>query len=228
MSTSEILNPYLNARREWNERYGSYISQAATWRAIAMLAMLLSLISVSGALYLAKQSKFIPYIVEVDQLGRAHAVGPATEGSKIDPRVTKALLARFIENWRNVTMDVTVQKNRAFDLYAHLSTASAAYMTLNEHYQKNDPFKRAQTELVNVEVTSLLKIGEEVWQAEWTETIRSRKGNILHVKHYQSAMTLSYTHQTDNPAQLSSNPVGLFVDELSWSEILNTQGDKQP
>ncbi|PLY12873.1 MAG: conjugal transfer protein [Sedimenticola sp.] len=227
MSTTEINNPYLNARREWNERYGSYISQAATWRVIALFAMLLAIISVSGALYLAQQSKFIPYIVEVDQLGRAHAVGPATEGSKIDPRVTKALLARFVENWRNITMDVMVQKNRAFDLYAHLSTASAAYMTLNEYYQKSDPFKRAQSELVNVEVTSLLRIGEDIWQAEWTETTRSRKGKILRIQFYQSAMKLSYTHQADNADQLSTNPVGLFVDELSWSEILNTQGDHQ-
>ncbi len=227
MSTTEINNPYLNARREWNERYGSYISQAATWRVIALFAMLLAIISVSGALYLAQQSKFIPYIVEVDQLGRAHAVGPATEGSKIDPRVTKALLAQFVENWRNITMDVMVQKSRAFDLYAHLSTASAAYMALNEYYQKNDPFKRAQSELVNVEVTSLLRIGENVWQAEWTETTRSRKGKVLRTQFYQSAMKLSYTHQADNADQLSTNPIGLFVDELSWSEILNTQGDNQ-
>lgn len=227
MSTTEINNPYLNARREWNERYGSYISQAATWRVIALFAMLLAIISVSGALYLAQQSKFIPYIVEVDQLGRAHAVGPATVGSKIDPRVTKALLARFVENWRNITMDVMVQKNRAFDLYAHLSTASAAYMTLNEYFQKSDPFKRAQSELVNVEVTSLLRIGEDIWQAEWTETTRSRKGKILRTQFYQSAMKLSYTHQADNADQISTNPVGLFVDELSWSEILNTQGDNQ-
>jgi type IV secretory pathway TrbF-like protein len=225
MSSSEINNPYLSARREWNERYGNYISQAATWRVIALLAMLLALIAVSGALYLAKQSKFIPYIIEVDQLGRAHAVGPATVGSKIDPRVTKALLARFIENWRNVTMDVAVQKNRAFDLYAHLSTASAAYVSVNEHYQKNDPFKRAQSELVNVEVTSLLKIGDDIWQGEWTETTRSRKGKILRVQHYQSAMKLAYTHEADHADQLSTNPVGLFVDELSWSEILNTQGE---
>lgn len=39
-------NPYLNARREWNERYSSFITTANNWRLIA-------LISSSAALVLA-------------------------------------------------------------------------------------------------------------------------------------------------------------------------------
>ena len=31
-------NPYLAARQEWNERYGSYVKAAATWRTIGIVA----------------------------------------------------------------------------------------------------------------------------------------------------------------------------------------------
>ena len=39
-----IPNPYLDARREWNERYGSYIAQARNWRFAAVVALLLALV----------------------------------------------------------------------------------------------------------------------------------------------------------------------------------------
>ncbi|MHC2395430.1 type IV secretory pathway TrbF-like protein [Bradyrhizobium liaoningense] len=36
-------NPYLAARQEWNERYGSYVTAAATWRTIGIIAMVIEL-----------------------------------------------------------------------------------------------------------------------------------------------------------------------------------------
>ena len=34
-SNPGLNDPYLDARREWNERYGSYISRAKNWRLMA-------------------------------------------------------------------------------------------------------------------------------------------------------------------------------------------------
>ncbi len=223
---SEANNPYLDARREWNERFGSYIAQAATWRFIAVLAMLVAAVAVGGAIYLASQTRFIPYIVEVDQLGRAHAKGTATKASKLDVRIVQAAISDIHENWRNVTMDVEVQKKRVFKLYAHLSTASAAFTTMNTHFQRNDPFKRAVSELVNIEVTSVLKIGEDNWQTEWTETTNNRKGKVINQQYFQSAMKVTYTRETDDQKEINKNPTGIYIADIAWSEILNTKGEK--
>ena len=43
-----IPNPYLDNRREWNERYGSYIAQARNWRFAAVVALLLALVCAGG------------------------------------------------------------------------------------------------------------------------------------------------------------------------------------
>ena len=32
-------NPYLAARQEWNERYGSYVRSAAAWRIVGILGL---------------------------------------------------------------------------------------------------------------------------------------------------------------------------------------------
>lgn len=51
------------------ERYGSYIKERNRWRVIAVINSCIALISVLGVIYIGSQSKFIPYVVQVDRLG---------------------------------------------------------------------------------------------------------------------------------------------------------------
>ncbi|MET0100765.1 MAG: conjugal transfer protein TrbF [Sedimenticola sp.] len=225
MVSKSSSNPYLDARREWNERYGDYISQAATWRMIAIISALVSLMAVGGALYLASQSKFIPYIVEIDRQGHATAVGPAVMASKADERVIMAMLADFISNWRSVTMDIEIQKRQVFDVYAHVSSADPAYTTLNEYFKSADPFQRARTEVVSVEVTSLLRLSESAWEVEWTERMRDRNGHMLKKsRHFKGALKTLLTKSSEDRHRLQVNPIGLYITELSWAEMLDIEG----
>ena len=59
-------NPYLAARQEWNERYGTYVREARVWRIVGIISLALALIGFSYALYLSTEVKLVPYIVEVD------------------------------------------------------------------------------------------------------------------------------------------------------------------
>ena len=70
-------NPYLQARQEWLERYGDYIAQAKNWRIASLLALGLLGLSLAMNFVQASQSKIVPYIVEVDKLGRAAVVARA-------------------------------------------------------------------------------------------------------------------------------------------------------
>ena len=80
-------NPYLSARREWNERYGDYIARARNWRRAAFAALAVSLVLAIGVAWQAAQSKVVPYVVEVDKLGDAVAVGRADRAAPADSRV---------------------------------------------------------------------------------------------------------------------------------------------
>ena len=68
-------NPYLVARQEWNERYGSAIHAARSWKIVGVTGMLMAVIGFSYALYQSTQVKLVPYIVEVDKLGTAATIG---------------------------------------------------------------------------------------------------------------------------------------------------------
>jgi len=52
VSKLKSVNPYLDGRREWNERYGSYIKQASAWRLVAILTTIVSLFAVGGVVYI--------------------------------------------------------------------------------------------------------------------------------------------------------------------------------
>ena len=103
---------YLAARREWNERYGDYISQAHTWRLIAIAALGVAAIAVAGNVWQSSQSRVQPFVVEVDKLGDALAVQRADIASPVPVGVIRAQLARYIQDVRSVSIDV--QAERAF------------------------------------------------------------------------------------------------------------------
>ena len=41
----EVYNPYLAARKEWDERYGELITRARNWRTFAMISALAALLA---------------------------------------------------------------------------------------------------------------------------------------------------------------------------------------
>src|SRR5438093_355157 len=72
----EPTNPYLAARREWDERYGSLITRARNWRLIAILCASAALMQTAGLIALSLRAKVVPYVVAVDALGHQVAAGP--------------------------------------------------------------------------------------------------------------------------------------------------------
>jgi type IV secretion system protein TrbF len=57
-------NPYLEARREWDERYADLVLGKRNWQIAAGGLLLLSLILASGFVWLANRSRYIPYVAK--------------------------------------------------------------------------------------------------------------------------------------------------------------------
>ena len=212
-------NPYLAARREWNERYGDYIATANTWRLVAFASLLIALCAVGGVVWIGAQSKFIPYVVKVDKLGDAVAVGPASEASPVDPRVVTAELARWIYDVRTVYADGTAERKLITEAYAFIGNSSPAYQAMNHHFARNDPFKRAADDTVSVQVQSVLPLSNKTWQLDWQETVNSRNGQSTEVSNWQADVTIAVQPPTD-AAAIIANPMGIYVTSFSWSKRL--------
>ena len=208
---------YLAARAEWNERYGSYVQQARGWRLAFFMSAAVSLMAVGGVVYIGSQSRLVPYIVEVNQLGDALAAQRADVASTPDTRLIRAQLARWINDTRTVYLDASAERYIINEAYGMVDRQSAAYGDLNNYFRANDPFKRAQTETVNIHITSVLPISQNTWRIEWNEETNSRDGSTQQVAHWQATVTIALHPPSDSETVLI-NPTGLYVQNFSWAQ----------
>lgn len=95
----------------------------------------------------------------------------------------------------------------------------AAYNTINDYFRLNDPFKRAEDEIVNVTVESVLPISDNTWRVEWLEETRGHDGKLIGNQEWQATITISLFPPTTDE-QILVNPIGLYVNNLSWSQRL--------
>jgi type IV secretion system protein VirB5 len=216
-------NPYLAARRSWNEHVGGVVASRQLWQVVALLSLLIALASVGGMVYIGSQSRFVPYVIEVDKLGQALAVAPAQRAAPVDGRVVHAAVASFISDLRTVTPDVALQRKAVFRAYAMLSSSDAATAKANEWLNSTEdssPFKRAARETVSTEIVSVIPQTPDTWQVDWVETVRDRqgvmKGQPARMRALVTVYTVPSTPQTTEE-QVRNNPLGIYVRDFSWS-----------
>lgn len=220
-------NPYLNARQEWLERYGSYISRAAQWRTVAFFCLIITGISITGNVIQANQVKTIPYIIEVDQLGKAAVSARADVASTTPQRLIQAEIAACVSDWRTVTADVELQQKMISRLSYFM--AGSAKGVLREWYETNNPYEIAKSgKLVHVEIKSLpLPVSADSYRVEWTESVRSHAGVLLEQHSYEATATVQINPpQTD--AVLLRNPGGVYITALSAGKVVGAPSRSAP
>lgn len=219
----ENENPYLAARRTWNDQAAANVANRQMWQLLGILSLMIALAGVGGMVYIGAQSKFVPYVVEVDKLGQQAAVAPAQRAAVADPRVVHASVASFISDMRMVSPDVALQRKAVFRVYSMLSSKDAATAKSNEWLNgtpDSSPFKRAEKETVSIEIISVIPQTPDTWQVDWVETTRDRQGIVKDKPYRMRALVTVYTVGTTpetTEEQLRNNPLGIYVRDFSWS-----------
>ena len=219
-------NPYLNARKKHNEYESSRNASLRLWKLFGLLGLLTGLAGVGGMIHIGSQSKFVPYVIEVDKLGQTLPVSVADKAAPADPRIVSSLLARAITLARMVTPDVVVQRNAIFELYASLDSSDPAALKMQEYLgsdSETSPFKRAAKETVDVQITSVIPQSDETWQVDWVETVRARGDGSIISRFRMRALVRIYvvppTNRTSEE-QIRKNPLGIFIKDFNWSKQL--------
>ena len=211
-------NPYVDARREWNDRYLELVLERRWWQAVAGAELVVTLILAGGLVWLSLQHKTIPYVVEVDALGAALAIKPAENaGYTADERIVRYQLAAFIRGARQVMTDRIAMKKGLEQVYAYARGAARTY--LDEYYRANNPFEIAKTYAVVPTVTSLLRLSPTSWQIRWTEEQRGLDGLLLGKSQWEGVVTTEVVPPTSEDT-IHVNPLGLYVTDIRWTRQL--------
>lgn len=215
----ENINPYLDGRREWNERYGSHIKQLKTWKTITFISLFTTLASVAGLTYIGAKNKLVPYVVEVDKVGAVRAVNYAQQSNMDNKRVIKYSLAEFIQNFKTIYGDAKIQKDMIFKIYRYLSPSYPAYNMVNSYYQEHSPFERLSKETVRVKVNSIVPINKNTYQVDWEEIVSDPRGLKLRTDNFKASITILIVPPTTQ-AEIMKNPIGLYIKEFNFSKII--------
>lgn len=106
----DTQNPYLNARRSWNEHVGGLMKSVQVWQLVGLGSLLIALTAVGGLIIIGSQSKFIPLVFQQDASGNTLSITRADKVGDATLEDYQSIAARFIETIRLVTADADLQK----------------------------------------------------------------------------------------------------------------------
>lgn len=214
-----IANPYLNARREWDERYGDQIARARSWRLIAMASMAVAGLAVAGVAYVGAQSKIKPFVVAIDGMGSPVAVAQpaAIRLDATTQRIAVAQVANWVWNARTILPDPDAQRILIDRVYSMASAATAKY--LNEYYQGHTPFS-TDGFVTRITINTVLPAGGQTYDVTWTEST-SRPGQTAKTGKWKATVGLGVDEKlAQKPAVALTNPLGLYIKTLSWTQVV--------
>lgn len=209
--------PYQKAAQVWDERIGSARVQARNWRYMAFGCLILSAGFASALVWQSARGTVVPWVVQVDNLGQAHSVAPATADYRpTDPQIAFHL-GRFIEQVRAIPADAIIVRQNWLRAYEFTTDRGAA--ALNEHARTNDPFTRVGRQQVAVEVSSVIRASPDSFRVAWTER-HFESGQLSTTERWTAILTIVI--QTPRDAErLRANPLGIYVNAISWSREMS-------
>lgn len=212
--------PWLLAERAYEDTYLRLAAQVVNWRRMAFGCLVLAGVAVGGVVYIGAQSKFVPYVVEVDKLGRTIAVralhGP--EATRDPARQVYADIFELIENLRTVTTDREANNRNLNRAFARLSDGAKNYV--RTELRKAPPNEVGSTKTVQVKVSTALKLSEKVWQVEWEETSFNLQGEQIDKPELWKATLEHELEPGETEEAIRKNAVGLKVLQLNWAKVI--------
>ena len=212
----EPATPYQRAAQIWDDRIGSARVQAKNWRLMAFGSLALSAALSAGLFWQSMNGSIVPWVVQVDRLGQAQAIAPATADYQPNDAQIAFYLARFIEQVRGIPADaIIVRQNwlRAYDF-----TTQAGAQSLNDYARSNDPFAKVGRSQVAVEVSSVIRASPSSFRVAWIER-RYQDGSLASTERWSAILTVAVQPPRDADT-LRKNPLGIYINAINWSKEL--------
>lgn len=225
--------PYLRGRREFESVFTDVAKAKRNWQLVAVGATAVALVLAVSLGVTATQSRIVPYVVEVDQLGRAQAFGAAERLRAPDQRVITSQLAGFVRDLRTVLVDPAGQADLVRRAYAFVDRDAAGFLNAYFTAPANDPRLLGRELSRLVEVTGVLPVptgtpttpaqggsaGPATWKVSWTETTYPRAATGLARRTAWEGYFATRLVPPSTADRIVANPLGLYVTAINWTQI---------
>ena len=211
--TPEPETPYQKAAQVWDDRIGSARVQAKNWRFMAFGSLILSAGFASALVIQSARGTVVPWVVQVDKLGQAQSIAPATADYRpTDPQIAWHL-ARFIEQVRSIPADPIIVRQNWLRAYEWTTDRGAG--ALNDYARTNDPFTKVGKQQIAVDVSSVIRASPDSFRVAWTER-QFENGVLASTQRWTAILTIALQPPRD-AERLKANPLGIYVNAINWS-----------
>ena len=208
--------PYQKAAQVWDERIGSARVQARNWRLIAFGNLVLAAGLAAALVWQATRGTIVPWVVQVDKLGEAQVVAPASADYRPTDAQIAWYLAQFIEQVRSVGVDPIILRQNWLKAYEFVTDRGA--LALNDYARTNDPFGKLGKAQVAVDVSSVIRASPDSFRIAWVE--RRYENDALAATERWTAIVTVAIETPHDADRLRKNPLGVFVHAINWSKEL--------
>ena len=220
--TLKMIDPYIKARKEYDEITHNINAAKQNWQRLCYILGFALVVSIVSNIFTINRAHIIPYIVQVDNLGRALSEGQVKAVPLDDQRIIKAFVYQYIDMARSVIADPESLRAHLSQVYQE-SIKSVQVNFLDPYYKENNPFDYAQNKgTKHLEFSALLKEAEHAYSVEWREIERNYDNQVLGEVRYKALITViqiakvNEDQYRDNPF----NPFGLYVTSISWTKLM--------
>lgn len=219
--TEELDAPWIRAGMAHDDRNLRMSAQVSNWRMAFFFMLVIAALAVGGIVHIGSLSKFVPMLVEVDQLGRTVAVKALTGDDAItDPkRLALREMFELIENLRTVTTDVSANNRNLTKGFSRLIGAAENYA--KTELKKAPPNVIGATKTVQIQVKVALPVSDsnKRWQVEWEELSYTLNGELMATEKWKATLEWNFVPSGDEKV-IRENPTGFTVSELTWTKVI--------
>lgn len=207
-------NPFFSEDK-YSDIYAGLAANAMTWRIVSIILSMMLVFSFLAFINVAKNTKVVPYVVQIDQHGYAIPIKPI-DHSDIDNRIIISQIGQFINNSRIRVLNRDAQVEFVKMSYRCIGEGSKAYGKLTDYYRNSAPTVAKQA--IEVQVQSIIPISGNIYNAEWRETYTTSDYGLV-TKYYKGifSVELSPPQQMEN---LIANPLGIFIEDFQIQEMI--------
>jgi type IV secretion system protein VirB5 len=211
--------PWIRAQQAYDDTFLRLAAHATNWRRFAMMVAMIATIAVGGVAYIGAQSKFIPFLIEVDKLSRTVAVR-ALDGSDAikDPsRLVYREMVDLMSSCRTVTTDISANNKNIHQCLVRLKGAARNYAITE--LRKAPPNEVGATKTIQIDVKSAQLVSDSTWQIEWVEHSYSLAGVETKLETWK-AMVKYELKPSSEEKDIRENPIGFSVTDLNWLRVI--------
>jgi type IV secretion system protein VirB5 len=210
---------------DWDARVSQAIAGQTAWKRALYASLGVIAISAYGNVWQAQQSKVQVVHIVHDNVGGVIGVSVSSDApGEPTQAMLKAALEQWIVNVRSVYIDALAMRKGIISAYDLIDAHSQSAATLGKFYQDQDPFKRAETETVDLEkvvavpptASDIGPGGMQTWRVTWIEHVVSRDGQNETRQAWAGNITFKL-RQPATPQEAYKNPDGIHVLSHSWT-----------